>query len=264
VTGATGPTGAAATVEPCLVEDANSGRLFANLQAAVNAAGEGDTLNVQGTCEGDTVIYGKDLTLQGQGAGATLNGEDRSGSVLDVYFSIVSISGLTITGGNTPDVGGGIYGEGAVVTLTNSTVTGNRAEGNRGGGIYANGELTLTNSTVSDNTAGYGGGIYNEGQATLTDSTVSGNMATVANGGGILNRTGSLTLRGSSVRGNTASANGGGINLRAGSAHIEENSSVTGNTAGLEGGGIFNSLVTNTLTVENPEEVSGNKPENGY
>jgi nitrous oxidase accessory protein NosD len=242
VTGQTGPTGAAATVEPCLVEDATSGRFFGTFQAAVNAASGGDTLNVQGTCEGDTTI-GKSLTIQGQGPGATLNGENQSGSVITIFQGAVSISGLTITGGNA-NVGGGIriLGE-PTVTLTNSTVTGNRAV-SKGGGIYEEGgTLTLTNSTVSGNTApagGGGGGIY----SAYVHARIT------------------LILISSTVSGNTARY-GGGIYLGAGTAHIEEKSSVTGNTAGREGGGIFK-LGSNTLTIEHPEEVSGNTPENGY
>jgi predicted outer membrane repeat protein len=228
-----------------VVEDSTAGTLYATFQAAVKAAKSGDTLNVQGTCEGDTTIE-KNLTIQGQGAGATLNGENQSGSVVTIRSATVSISGLTITGGNSPFEGGGIrilaelriLGE-PPVTLTNSTVTGNTAKG-KGGGIYEEGgTLTLTNSTVSGNTAPSGGGIYSAdidpGPAlTLTSSTVSGNTATY----------------------------GGGIYLGVGTAHIEEKSSVTGNTAGRKGGGIYN--VSATLTIEHPEEVSGNTPDNVF
>ena len=241
MTGATGPIGAAATVEPCLVEDANSGRFLGNLQAAVNAAGQGDTLNVQGTCEGDTTIR-KSLTIQGQGPGATLNGEKQSGSVLKIeyYGLVVSVTGLTITGGNAK-AGGGIYEEGGTLTVADSTVTGNTASYG-GGGIYIEyGTLTLTNSTVSDNA---GGGICNEeGALTLTNSTISGNSASL--GGGI---EGEAVITNSTISGNTASDWGGGI-FAFGGLSIT-NSVVTGNEA-YYGGGIFGgsfTLVTSTVS----------------
>jgi nitrous oxidase accessory protein NosD len=223
-----------------VVEDATAGTLYATFQAAVKAAASGDTLNVQGTCEGDTAI-GKNLTIQGQGPAATLDGEQQSGSVVSIRSATVSISGLTITGGNSPFEGGGIRTLGEpTVTLTNSTVTANRAV-SKGGGIYEErGTLTLTNSTVSGNTALTGGGIY----SAIIDPGLT------------------LTLTNSTVSGNTARYEGGGIYLGVGTAHIEERSSVTGNTAGRRGGGIYN--LSATLTIEHPEEVSENTPENGY
>jgi hypothetical protein len=236
VTGQTGPTGAAATVEPCLVEDATSGRFFGTFQAAVNAAGSEDTLNVQGTCEGLSTIRKKNLKIQGQGPGSTLNGENQSGSVITIFQGAVSISGLTITGGNA-NVGGGIRIESASLTLTDSTLTGNTASF-EGGGIYNEGTLTLTNSTVSGNKVGHGGGGIYSGVANtlkLTNSTVSANTAEY----------------------------GGGILLAGGTAAIKDSSSVSGNAATVYGGGIFNNGAQ-ALTIEHPTEVSGNSPENGY
>jgi predicted outer membrane repeat protein len=202
VTGATGPTGAAGAA-PCVVEDATAGTLYATFQAAVATAGSGDTLNVQGTCEGDTEIT-KNLTIQGQGAGATLNGEGQSGSVLTIE-SEVSISGLTITGGNA-DVGAGIY--------------------------ISNGTLTLINSTVRDNTAGFGGGIYSESASSLTlkGSTVSGNAAGVLGGGIVLLQNTETHIEAkSSVTGNSA-GDGGGIFKFGGTLTIENANEVSGNT----------------------------------
>jgi nitrous oxidase accessory protein NosD len=181
VTGATGPTGAA--VGPCLVEDANTGKLYGTFQAAVAAAASGDTLNVHGTCEGDTTIE-KNLTVQGQGSGATLNGENRSGSVLTINSATVSISGLTITGGNVRE-GGGIYAESGALTLAHSTVTGNAAT--YGGGIFTYCTVTLIASSVNGNTAAYGAGIFLYGAVvTLTEASVVG--------GGVFNNGGSFTL----------------------------------------------------------------------
>jgi hypothetical protein len=126
----------------------------------------------------------------------------------------VTISGMTITNGKTPDgasgttggsaqSGGGILQAGGILTLTDLVITGNRTgnggaatggstsfggDGGFGGGISSSGTLTMTNCVVSNNTTGnggsggyghsggYGGGIQlGSGSATLTNVTVSGN-----------------------------------------------------------------------------------------
>jgi fibronectin-binding autotransporter adhesin len=104
----------------------------------------------------------------------------------------VSISGITITGGQDPNpdgsFGGGIQNAGTL-TLNGVTVSGNQS-GNgvqgagNGGGIYSTGALTLVNSTISSNSAigtstvlygsgqyvgyaGSGGGIFSSGTLTI-------------------------------------------------------------------------------------------------
>ena len=107
--------------------------------------------------------------------------------------AVVTISGLTISGGDLSQFsggsGGGIFNAGTL-TLTDSTLSGNTAFiGGRGGGIFNAGTLTLTDSTLSGNTTlidGIGGGFYNTGTLTLTDSTLSGNSAPLG-GGGVYN-----------------------------------------------------------------------------
>ena len=89
----------------------------------------------------------------------------------------VSISGLTLTGGDTSDSGG------AVDNFENLTLDGVAIVGNRasfGGGISnaLSGALTITNSTIAGNTAGLdGGGIFNRNELTATNVTISGNSA---------------------------------------------------------------------------------------
>ena len=111
----------------------------------------------------------------------------------------VTLTRLTITGGNaTVRVGGGIQNVG-ILTLNRSTVTGNRSASD-GGGIYNYGNLTLNDSRLTANTAGGGGGgLFSEGVATLNRSAVTGNTA--AYGGGILS-VNTLTLNQTTVSGN--------------------------------------------------------------
>jgi hypothetical protein len=137
----------------------------------------------------------------------------------------LTISGMTLTGGNPADVpGSSAYGGGAVfvadeaLTIDGCVIRGNTAGDDPGGGIAAGsrGSLRIQKSTVSDNTAGYGGGIFFY--------------------------TGSLLLLNSTVSDNTASDDGGGIELYGapfGDGFIIRNSTISGNTAAGDGGGIM-------------------------
>ena len=106
-----------------------------------------------------------------------------SGGGLSRVFQVdagvtATISGLTITGGNTVN-GGGLYNDNGTATLTNCTVSGNPPyQGGRRPvqpqrhpqADQLHGERKLQPTT--------GGGLYNlNGTATLTDCTVSRNSA---------------------------------------------------------------------------------------
>ncbi len=207
---------------------------FPQIQPAVNAAHDGDTITIAaGTFSGGITI---DKSVRVLGAGSNRTTIEGGGPVVTIFRATVptalsvSIDGVTITGGvnNTqpdPEVtfGGGVLiptsqldqppfnGTGATVSISNSTITGNtvmsnssipagafcsdRACGfNTGGGIDNGGVLTLTNTRVTNNTAG----------STSTLATA----ASDAGSGGIDNRFAStLVLRNSVVSGNHAVAN---------------------------------------------------------
>src|SRR5581483_4690988 len=208
----------------------------AAFQTALTAGG---TVFVSGTCDGTftvtanvTVTGSPSATLDAQGAGSTLK-------IFPGH--IVTLNNLTVTGGNSPDVGGGIGSVKSTLTLNHCVVTGNTAA-DAGGGIVsgappgpAGGMLTLNSTRVTDNVVlatpgnGGGGGILNHnGTAVLNNSVVSGNSA--QGGGGIANGNGgsggaggTMAINGSLVSGNTATggpaggaggiANGGTLTL---------------------------------------------------
>jgi hypothetical protein len=60
------PAAAAAKGSNCLIANQASKSSYTSLQTAQNAASDGDTLLVRGTCVGTTKIS-KDLTINGQG-----------------------------------------------------------------------------------------------------------------------------------------------------------------------------------------------------
>ncbi len=169
------------------------------------------------------IVIDKNLIIQGPGANlltvqntAAPNADSR---VFQVNSGVTAtISGLTITGGNPTDLGGGVYNLGSL-TLAQSRVVGNTAV--RGGGIRNNGDLTVIESLISNNTGTYasggGGGIGNFGPAlTVINSTISGNQVPNGNnnGGGIRSDNNSVvTITGSTITDNDAAgaASGGGI-----------------------------------------------------
>jgi len=194
------------------------------------------------------------VTITGPGsalltvARSTAMGTPQFRILQNVPGNTASVSGLTITGGDTPYDGGGILSQGDFA-LSDVVLRGNTS-GNSGGGIEHNGNvtLTLTNVTVSGNSAAQGGGI-DVYQATLnaTNLTVSGNTATV-DGGGIANGGGTLTLTNATVSGNVTTGNGsvGGGIASSGTSTLT-NATVSGNTAG-SGGGFYNNSGTLAAT----------------
>jgi hypothetical protein len=139
-----------------------------------------------------------------------------------------TISGLTISNGNsTGNAGGIVNGYGSGLTVINSTISGNTASSGTGG-IFNdyNATLTVSGSTISGNSGSYGG-IVNEsgGTVTINSSTIANNT-----GAGISSIGTSVTVTASTISGNTGGYSGGGINNSSGALTLA-NSIVAGNTA---------------------------------
>ena len=165
----------------------------------------------------------------------TPNTITRSGLALFRIAEVSSTGDLTLTrvtldGGNTSGSGGGVLNRGAVTfTSAGSGLTNNLAMGTGGG---------LSNSDTPDGTAP---------AATFSGATVTGNAA-AGNGGGIYNgNRDALTMTSSVVSLNTSLGQGGGI------AAITSTTSLTTtpvsvNTAIQGAGGVFRSGGTMTTT----------------
>ena len=129
------------------------------------------TIDAQGG--GDGVLDGNGFRI------FEVNDGDSSSSIA------VSISGLTLTGGDN-DGSGGAISNFETLTLDDVAVAGNRAR--FGGGISSElgGSLTITNSTIANNEASDdGAGIFSGSDLAATNVTISGNSA-VGNGGAIV------------------------------------------------------------------------------
>ena len=164
----------------------------------------------------------------------------------------VSITGLTVTGGNASEGGGGIAINSAIVDLNDVNISGNQANGS-GGGVLTDSELTLNDSTIGANVAsngGAGGGIAaGSDVVTLSNTTVSDNLATGLGGGGILTTAGNVFVNNSMILRNTTTGNsvGGGIATSEG-AVIVTDSSIADNSSSSQGGGVSTQSGTVSLS----------------
>ncbi|HEX8472773.1 MAG TPA: Calx-beta domain-containing protein [Pyrinomonadaceae bacterium] len=231
----------------------NDGAGNCTLRAAIqqaNATTGADTIgfSVTGTINltGALPDITDNLTLNGPGSSLLTVRRDTGGDyrIFTVESSLViSISGLTVANGRTPDgfahafgggggAGGGIV-NGGTMTLTDVTLTGNRT--GAGGSIGAN--------TSFGGTGGNGGAVLNYGTLTMTNVTLTGNSTGAGgeaftagaggDGGAVCNFGGHLTMSGCVVRGN--STGGGGQSNREGGR-------------GGDGGGVYSSFGSLTMT----------------
>lgn len=154
----------------------------------------------------------------------------------------VSISGLTLTGGDVGTSGGAISSR-ENLSIIATTIVGNFAAAPTfnvaGGGILnVSGRLNVVDSTISGNSSFKGGGIQSIGanaQLIVTRSIISGNFA-VDDGGGIqtLSSNSVLTVVDSTISGNSTGSggNGGGIYASFGATVSITGSTISGNTSG--------------------------------
>jgi hypothetical protein len=142
-------------------------------------------------------------TITGPAAGVTISGGGNSQVFQVDGLVTASITGLTISGGNTASNGGGLNNLGTA-TMTNCNFTGNTASS--GGGLNNLGTATMTNCNFTGNTASNGGGLNNLGTATMTNCNLTGNTAS---GGAVTtdsrfgHGTAQTTLTNCTVSGNT-------------------------------------------------------------
>jgi hypothetical protein len=273
-----GMKAASCVTNPVVINNNDSGA--GSLRQAILDACDGNTITFANTVVSPIVLTSelaidKNLTIQGPGAGIlTISGNNavRVFNIGSVSSGInVTLSGLTISGGNLPATqvaeGGGILNNSTgMLTINNATISGNKASGSgttgfgRGGGLLnsSGGTVIISSTTISGNSssgnsAGEAGGIYNSGGAVdITNSTISGN--TGQEGGGIIN-TGTLSISNSTISGNSSTASRGGGIENAGTLTVI-NTTISGNLARLFGAGIYNAAGS-TLNLTN-STITGN------
>jgi len=274
-------SGLAATLTVTNANDGGAG----SLRGVLAAAGSGDTVtfdpgafpangNTVINLTGGRLIVGKDLAIQGPGAGGVTLSDSNDG-IFSVTGSTttrvtVRMSGLTLANGNAASPtsngnGGGIYTFAANLTLTGCVFSGSTASGGGGAIGSTSSTVSLANCTLSGNTAGGGGAISSSnGTVSLTNCTLSGNTGGV--GGAVINSGSTASLTNCTLVGNrtTAGGVGGGI-YNSGTLLTLTNCTVVGNTAASDqnssgrGGGIYNSSAANVQSCI----ISGNAAAGG-
>lgn len=165
----------------------------------------------------------------------------------------VTISGMTLTGGDAADIGGAVLSF-EDLTLTDSAVIGNHSATNGGGIADFGGKLALNATSVLANraTGETGGGVFSStGALSVNWSTISGNFARLE-GGGINAQLGSPSVSYSTIANNVSNEFGGGIATSGGIFVVA--STISGNSARTHGGALS---FFGTATLEN-STLSGN------
>ena len=202
-----------------------------SLRDAIAAAVSGEVINFSSSLSGviqlsnlGSLEINKSLTIAGPGADRlTIRAYDAdllaSGNGERVFFvqdgndathATVSISGLTLVGGDATGNGGAIQNH-EDLTITKCRITGNTSAGHGGALSTETGKLVVIDSTVSGNTAndyatyGGGGGIAAFGYLSVVRSAIFDNAA-ASHGGGIFSQDGNLKIVNSTISGNRAGA----------------------------------------------------------
>jgi parallel beta-helix repeat protein len=255
---------------------------YTTIQAGVDAASSGDTVQVSAGTYYENIIMKSGVLIQGAGQGVTTIDGGGSGHVVyaaDVD-STAALDGFAITNGRSFS-GGGMFNSNSSPTVTNCAFSGNSAFSLNGGGMYnsnsspkvincifsgnsankygggmynSNSSPIIINCTFSENLVttmdldykGGGGGIHNENNSfpIIENCTFSGNTAYL--GGGISNNNSSPTVTNSTFSKNSV-FNGSGIYNTDSSSPIVTNCTFSGNNAGNLGGGIYNYISSSPM-----------------
>jgi parallel beta-helix repeat protein len=212
-----------------------------SLQAAINSAISGDTVQVTGNCNENVLVDNNKIRVFLHGNGATLFSQDPSKPALDIRGKAIFIGGFTITG----------VGDGIVVQRgSNVVMDSNVIENTGGNGVVVNqlAFAVLTNNTIQHNG---GDGVFVADNATAhigfndeTESAASPNLIQGNGGFGVVvGRSSSARIIGNTISGNK---DGGVMVVRKSHADIASNT-IDGNS----GDGV---LVSDNSTVSLGED----------
>lgn len=199
------------------------------------------------------------LTIDGSGLPSGAYGPLNSRLFTHTGTGVLTIQGLTLTGGhvyhtnfNYPSLGGCVFSAGTL-TLSRATVDScSVAQGGgyyaAGGGVFATTALNVKYSTISNNSAFggdiLGGGARVPGAVFMKYSTVAGNKAYSSNAlGGGVNASGNVTILSSTVSGNYSQGGYGGVDAFSGAPATNTfqlaNSTISGNSSENASGGLY-------------------------
>ena len=236
------------------------------IQAAINAAADGDTVVVRaGTYLENIDFVGKAITVKSEsGPRRTVIDGTRSGSVVTFQSGEGPgsvLEGFSVTNGlgavNPYRTGGGVHCESASPTLSGNFISGNEA-GDDGAGILCDGNCfpVISGNTLTANRASrYGGAIYCYlSSPDIVDNVIMANRA-ISRGGGIYCSDSSPMISGNLFHGNTTDGRGGALYFKyCDDEPLIVSNLISWNGAAGSGGGIYCQnepslrLVGNTLT----------------
>ena len=256
---------------------------FDNIQAAIDAASDGDEIIVMpgtytNTNEFVVLIEGKDLSIRSKSGSelTVIDGNNAHGCILYQRLgsnnpALGSIEGFTITGGNAGE-GGGIRFEGSSPQIINCIIVNNTASA--GGGIfsdyyYSDSNPSFVDCLIKDNIAtGSGGGVQLDGSsstASFFNCEIIGNVAG-GNGGGFFCANSEATISSCVFQNNIAKNKGGGIYTTTNDAPTIGACIFSANTA-LSGGAVYCNDVAyigSTKICKNSEpQIIGNWSDSG-
>ena len=201
-------------------------------------------------------VTGSSLTITGSGS-LTVNLSGKSGIRMQnpAAGQTLSISGLTLTGGNASDRGGAVYGYKMNVVISDVTFTSNISS--FGGAVAANyGSLDISNSTFTSNTSHNSAGAVSftttngdPGTVNITGSTFTNNSAPgdYSSAGAVQVADNDLNVSSSTFTGNTTGSNGGAIFVTSGDVTLT-NSTFTGTGAPMRVGAMAVQYVERNLS----------------
>ena len=284
---------AGSTYAATIIVDVNGGGHFETIQAAIDAAVNGDVVVLQpGTFTGygnrDIDFLGKAITVHGATGDPNDVIIDCQGTASEPHrgFNFVSaedansiLEAVTITNGCGPQidiggffnsVGGAIYCESSSPVLKNCIFSNNLADNSavpKGGAIYfSQSNTNIYNCTIIRNTAEAGAGIYNQdSDLTIDNCRIIKNSSSY--GGGLYNKGSNIKISNSTIKYNSATAvyvggyggYGGGIHCSSGNVTVM-NCTINSNRAELSGGGIYN---TTKLDISDSNVTNNSSKEGG-
>lgn len=242
---------------------------YANLQLAVNASSDGDTIRVEGK-----TFTGTDATvnISGGKAIAIFGGYDD-------YCTNPTINPTTMDATGEGDSVFELYGSSGStgnfdhVTIRNFIITGGENDANYGGGIEidAGYHLYIESSEISNNSSTFGGGIHIMGDAKVTisgNTMIKGNTATDSGGGVYCDAAHVVLTNGASLGdfvinpiGNTAANAGGGFYGKNG-CRFDVDAEVKGNSA-PDGGGVYLTGASSLYLLFPESAITSNRATNG-
>ncbi len=238
----------------------SSGCGYTTIQAAINAAGNGDTILVDEGTYSENITFPTDargITVKATGTAANTIIRGSGANAAVVTFSaaaaVAKLDGFTLDNqaSNSLTRGVAISG-GATPTIKNCIIKGNTPTSSAvGAGVYITGAgATLENTIIgqsgaANTTAGNGGGLYattSTYDITLTGCTIAYNTSGNIGGGVYFSAlTGAITFSGCTIDHNT-SVNTGGAGMYVTSSSVTlANTDITNNvlTGSASGGGLW-------------------------